>query len=107
MGTADLQRCPGAHSLLQSARPRVRLWHRGRGRRGPPPVIRDIPRMPFLVILTPLPIGALISERNPMTRFHVLAVSALLLALAAGCGSYPPPTERLTTAEAAIRGAEE
>jgi hypothetical protein len=29
----------------------------------------------------------------------------LLLLLA--CGSYPPPTERLTTAEAAIRGASE
>ena len=36
-----------------------------------------------------------------------LSIMALLLALAAGCGSYPPPTERLTTAEAAIRGAEE
>ena len=31
----------------------------------------------------------------------------MLLACLAGCGSYPPPTERMTTAEAAIRGAEE
>lgn len=35
------------------------------------------------------------------------SMSLLLLALAIGCGSYPPPAERLTTAEAAIRGAEE
>src|SRR5262252_8651861 len=26
---------------------------------------------------------------------------------AAGCGSYPPPTERVSSAEAAIRGAQE
>jgi hypothetical protein len=37
----------------------------------------------------------------------LLSMTALFLTLAAGCGSYPPPTERLTTAEAAIRGAEE
>jgi hypothetical protein len=36
-----------------------------------------------------------------------IASATLLLAAAQGCGSYPPPTERLTTAEAAIRGAEE
>jgi hypothetical protein len=42
-----------------------------------------------------------------MTRLCILAVPALALALIAGCGSYPPPTERMTTAEAAIRGAEE
>jgi hypothetical protein len=42
-----------------------------------------------------------------MTRLWTLVVPALLLALFSGCGSYPPPTERMTTAEAAIRGAEE
>lgn len=42
-----------------------------------------------------------------MTRLCTFAFPALLLALFAGCGSYPPPTERMTTAEAAIRGAEE
>lgn len=42
-----------------------------------------------------------------MKRSWILAVPALSLALFAGCGSYPPPTERMTTAEAAIRGAEE
>jgi hypothetical protein len=42
-----------------------------------------------------------------MTPRSFLSLTALLLALAAGCGSYPPPTERLTTSEAAIRGAEE
>jgi hypothetical protein len=36
-----------------------------------------------------------------------LPFTVLLVALAAGCGSYPPPAERLTTAEAAIRGASE
>ena len=36
----------------------------------------------------------------------ILALAAILLACA-GCGSYPPPTERMSTAEAAIRGAEE
>ncbi len=35
------------------------------------------------------------------------STSLLLLVLAMGCGSVPPPAERLTTAEAAIRGAEE
>ena len=42
-----------------------------------------------------------------MTRRTILAAPAILLALSAGCGSYPPPTERMTTAEAAIRAAEE
>jgi hypothetical protein len=42
-----------------------------------------------------------------MTRRLILATAAVLLATAAGCGSYPPPTERMTTAEAAIRAAEE
>lgn len=37
----------------------------------------------------------------------LLFLPPLLLALGAGCGSYPPPTERLTTSEAAIRGAAE
>ena len=41
-----------------------------------------------------------------MTRVSIVATSVLLLA-SAGCGSYPPPTERMTTAEAAIRGAQE
>ena len=42
-----------------------------------------------------------------MTRSWILALPAVALPLFAGCGSYPPPTERMTTAEAAIRGAEE
>ena len=42
-----------------------------------------------------------------MTSRSFPFLTPLLLALAAGCGSYPPPAERLTTAEAAIRGAEE
>jgi uncharacterized protein DUF4398 len=41
-----------------------------------------------------------------MTRRSILAVAALTLA-GLGCGSYPPPTERMSTAEAAIRAAEE
>jgi hypothetical protein len=41
-----------------------------------------------------------------MKRVTIVA-AVLLLAGAAGCGSYPPPTERMTTAEAAIRGAQE
>lgn len=31
----------------------------------------------------------------------------VLLALGSACGSYPPPTERMTTSEAAIRAADE
>jgi hypothetical protein len=42
-----------------------------------------------------------------MKRVTSVAAAILLLAGAAGCGSYPPPTERMTTAEAAIRGAQE
>ena len=42
-----------------------------------------------------------------MTRVSLSATAFLLLAWSEGCGSYPPPTERMTTAEAAIRGAEE
>jgi hypothetical protein len=42
-----------------------------------------------------------------MTRVSLVATAILLLAWPMGCGSYPPPTERMTTAEAAIRGAEE
>jgi hypothetical protein len=42
-----------------------------------------------------------------MERVSKIATATLLLAWLAGCGSYPPPTERMTTAEAAIRGAEE
>ena len=42
-----------------------------------------------------------------MKRSWILAATVLGLAWLAGCGSYPPPTERMTTAEAAIRGAEE
>jgi hypothetical protein len=40
-------------------------------------------------------------------RSLLTTIALLLIASAAGCGSYPPPSERLTTAEAAIRGAEE
>lgn len=35
-----------------------------------------------------------------------MILGALALALAA-CGSYPPPTERMASSEAAIRGAQE
>jgi hypothetical protein len=41
-----------------------------------------------------------------MKRISLLSVSMLLL-LAAGCGSFPPPTERLNTTQGAIRGATE
>src|SRR4029078_9957229 len=44
---------------------------------------------------------------TPMERVSKIATATLLLAWLAGCGSYPPPTEPMTTAEAAIRGAEE
>jgi hypothetical protein len=36
-----------------------------------------------------------------------LALSGSLALFAAGCGSYPAPTERMAQAEAAIRGAQE
>ena len=36
-----------------------------------------------------------------------LVVSGSLALLAAACGSYPQPTERMTQAEATIRGAQE
>jgi len=39
-----------------------------------------------------------------MRQFSSLVVCA---ALAVGCGSYPAPTERVSSAEAAIRGAQE
>lgn len=39
-------------------------------------------------------------------RSHVVALVVSVLA-AVGCGSYPAPTERLTGAEAALRGASE
>ena len=42
-----------------------------------------------------------------MRRQSIVILPALGLAFCFGCGSYPPPTEKLTTAEAAIRGAEE
>jgi hypothetical protein len=41
-----------------------------------------------------------------MKRISLLSVSMLLL-LAAGCGTFPPPTERLNTTQGAIRGATE
>jgi hypothetical protein len=41
------------------------------------------------------------------SRSFSTSLLLLALALATGCGSFPPPAERLTTAEAAIRGAEE
>ncbi|MDH5670963.1 MAG: DUF4398 domain-containing protein [Myxococcales bacterium] len=41
-------------------------------------------------------------------RTTTLAVAALLLGgISAGCGSYPAPSDRLTTTQAAIRGAAE
>ena len=39
-----------------------------------------------------------------MRQFSSLIVCAVL---AVGCGSYPAPTERVSSAEAAIRGAQE
>ena len=42
-----------------------------------------------------------------MTRPLIFALAVLLLALGSACGSYPPPTERMTTSEAAIRAADE
>jgi urease accessory protein UreE len=42
-----------------------------------------------------------------MKRVSSVAATILLLAGVVGCGSYPPPTERMMTAEAAIRGAQE
>lgn len=44
-----------------------------------------------------------------MKRLPTLVTAGALLALLAlaGCASYPPPTERLTTTEAAVRGAME
>ena len=47
-------------------------------------------------------------EECPMTRsIDCRHAHPAARGCAAGCGSYPPPTERLTTAEAAIRGAQE
>ena len=42
-----------------------------------------------------------------MKRSSMFGLPALLLALGSACGSYPPPTERMTTSEAAIRAADE
>lgn len=42
-----------------------------------------------------------------ISKARRLGLAALLLALGGACGSYPPPTERLTTSEAAIRAADE
>jgi hypothetical protein len=42
-----------------------------------------------------------------MTRPLSFGLAALVLALCGACGSYPPPTERMTTSEAAIRAADE
>jgi hypothetical protein len=42
-----------------------------------------------------------------MTRLRLLVPTLLLLIPLAGCGSYPAPTERVTSTEAAIRGASE
>lgn len=46
--------------------------------------------------------------RRELTRAPLLTVTWLLaIAALAACGGAPPPTERLTRAEAAIRGASE
>ena len=42
-----------------------------------------------------------------MKRSSSLLALLALLALGSACGSYPPPTERMTTSEAAIRAADE
>jgi hypothetical protein len=47
-----------------------------------------------------------ISLRPVCTRPTLSALS-LLLFVAVGCGSFPPPTERLNTTQAAIRAASE
>jgi hypothetical protein len=41
-----------------------------------------------------------------MKRISLFSVYTLLL-IAVGCGSFPPPTERLNTTQGAIRGATE
>ena len=41
----------------------------------------------------------------PMKTQTMLAAALWALAIGPGCAGAPPPTERLTTAEAAIRGA--
>ena len=42
-----------------------------------------------------------------MRAITLLLTTSFLLAASFGCGGAPPPTEKLTTAEAAIRGAQE
>jgi len=42
-----------------------------------------------------------------MTRPFLFGLALLVLAPLSACGSYPPPTERMTTSEAAIRAADE
>ncbi|MGD8858921.1 MAG: DUF4398 domain-containing protein [Myxococcales bacterium] len=42
-----------------------------------------------------------------MTKLGSLGLTLALLAALVGCGSYPAPTERMTTTEAAIRAAAE
>lgn len=42
-----------------------------------------------------------------MTRRWASAGAVLGLLMAVGCGSYPPPSERMASAEAALRGASE
>jgi hypothetical protein len=42
-----------------------------------------------------------------MRALSFFAIVGSLLIAATGCGGYPAPTERLATAEAAIRGAQE
>jgi hypothetical protein len=51
--------------------------------------------------------AANLRTRNPMKRPSIFGLLAPMLALGSACGSYPPPTERMTTSEAAIRAADE
>lgn len=42
-----------------------------------------------------------------MRALSILAITPVLVGWLAACGGHPAPTERMTTAEAAIRGAQE
>jgi hypothetical protein len=46
-------------------------------------------------------------QEKLMRALSILAGACGLLALSAGCGGHAAPTERMSTAEAAIRGAQE
>jgi hypothetical protein len=47
------------------------------------------------------------TKGRPMTAHSHRAVAVLWMLLVVGCGSYPPPTDRIASSEAALRGATE